>query len=154
MATIPDPLRARLTHGFGHPIDHSWDATGGCINQAVIIQVANQRYFLKWNAQAPPDFFAAEAHGLQTLRNTATVNVPEPLEWEERDGDCPAWLLLELVEPPRSAMDRTAFGRQLGHQLAALHQSAQTDHFGLERDNFIGALPQRNPSSSSWMDFL
>ncbi|MBH23825.1 MAG: hypothetical protein CMH57_05020 [Myxococcales bacterium] len=155
MTTIPAPLRQRLTEGFGAPLERSWHATGGSINQAAAIEVGGERFFLKWNRDAPRGFFAAEVHGLQTLRAADAIRVPDTLEWEDQDGDCPAWLLMELIETPAARVDRQAFGRQLGEQLAALHQSVSPgDTFGLDRDNFIGALPQANPSATSWVAFL
>jgi len=45
------------------------------------------------------------------------------------------------------------FWTRFGEQLAALHQ-VSSEYFGLEEDNYMGALPQSNKPSISWIDFL
>ncbi|MGC9667055.1 fructosamine kinase family protein [Planosporangium sp. 12N6] len=97
--------------------------------------------FAKSRDGAPPDFFAAEAHGLRWLRAAGAVAVPEVI------AELPGMLALEWVEPtePRpEAADR------LGRELAALHR-AGAPAFGADWPGYIGSLPLANdPSPGPW----
>jgi len=89
----------------------------------------------------------AEKEGLAALAATSTVRVPAFLE-EGRD-EARAWLLLEWLDlRPLSP----AGGRALGAALAALHRVPQ-EHFGWDRDNFIGGSAQANGWSDDWLAF-
>ena len=110
-------------------------ASGGCINDTSLLDLSNgDTLFLKQQTQAPPDFFTAEAAGLNALRQTGTLRVPRVIHAE------PGFLLLEdlgIGTPgPR-------FWHQLGEGLAALHREEQ-DEFGFFGDNYCGLTPQRN----------
>jgi fructosamine-3-kinase len=67
---------------------------------------------------------------------------------ESDDG--PAFLLLEYLEPGRKS---AGFEEQLGRGLAKLHRFGASS-FGLDHDNFIGSLPQRNRERATWSEFL
>ncbi|MCC6615415.1 MAG: fructosamine kinase family protein [Anaerolineae bacterium] len=122
---------------------------GGDINEAVCVEVDAGRYFLKVNDNAPRGFFAAEARGLERLRAGHGLRVPAVIAEAEADGDLPAYLVLEwLDEAPASP----TFATRFGEVLAALHQISQAQ-FGLDSDNFIGKLPQRNTPMDRWADF-
>jgi fructosamine-3-kinase len=58
-------------------------------------------------------------------------------------------LVLELLENGPQARN---FEDRLGEGLAALHRFG-TPGFGLDHDNFIGSLPQRNLPHARWSDF-
>jgi protein-ribulosamine 3-kinase len=90
---------------------------------------------------------AAEREGLEALRATGTVRVPQLLG-EGRDDER-AWLLLEWMELGCLAAGSAA---ALGSALAAMHRVAQK-RFGWERDNFIGGSPQANGWSDDWLAF-
>ena len=155
MPTLPPSLQNRLNAGFACSIDKTKSATGGCINKAAVILVGIDQYFVKWNTNAPPDFFEAEVQGLKLLRKTNTVRVPEPLAWSNSEDGCPAFLLMEFIPAPREPIVRRQFGIALGRQLAALHQSSPAGaNFGLEHDNFIGTIPQHNTLTKDWITFL
>ena len=91
---------------------------------------------------APADFFAAEAHGLEWLR-VGPLRVPEV--WAVGHD----FLLLEWLEsaPPLADHDE-----RLGRGLAELHRRT-AGLPGLERDNYVGTLPQDNRSCESWCEF-
>ena len=106
-----------------------------------------REYFAKVmdrDAQARLD---CESEGLEALRATHTVRVPEVIEAghdEER-----AWLLLEhLALGPLDG----ASGAALGSALAALHRVPR-EKFGWARDNWIGGSPQPNGWSGDWIAF-
>jgi len=96
----------------------------------------------KTSPGAPPEFFAAEAHGLEWLRSTGTLRVPEVLEVGED------YLLMEWLEPAPPAPDHDEL---LGRGLARLHQGGGEP--GLDRDNFVGTLPQDNRTCTNWCQF-
>lgn len=96
----------------------------------------------KTRAGMPPDFFAAEAHGLEWLRKCCPLRIPEVLE-VGRD-----FLLLEWLAPAPPAADRD---ERLGRGLAELHSLGGPP--GLNRPNFVGTLAQPNRSASNWCEF-
>lgn len=58
--------------------------------------------------------------------------------------------MLEWIQPG----ERTeAFWKIFGERLAALHQ-VSTDCFGLDEDNYMGSVPQRNRQREEWAEFL
>jgi fructosamine-3-kinase len=91
--------------------------------------------------------FAAEAEGLAALGAAGAVRVPQVVARGEDDER--AWLVLEWLElVPLTTPSATA----LGENLAALHRRAQ-ERFGWGKDNYIGASPQPNAWSESWLEF-
>lgn len=91
---------------------------------------------------APPEFFAAEAHGLEWLRSTGTLRIPQVLEVGAEH------LLMEWLEPAPAAPDHD---ERLGRGLAELHRSGGEP--GLDRDNFVGTLAQDNRTCANWCEF-
>lgn len=121
---------------------------GGCINEAVCLQGDGKRLFLKLNDADGLAMFEAEAAGLSAIRNSRAIRAPEPLAWGVSDGR--SWLALEFIE---FSGPRPGAGAMLGEQLAAMHRTTAAQ-FGWERDNTIGATPQPNAWTDSWIDFL
>lgn len=122
---------------------------GGDINEAFCVEVSGGRYFIKINSAAPVGFFGAEQDGLIRLREANRLRVPAVIAQADAAAHLPAYLVLEWLEeaPPSSA-----FAAGFGEALALQHQITRVD-FGLDRDNFIGKLPQRNPPTARWGDF-
>ncbi len=122
---------------------------GGSISRAFRLQTANACYFLKLNAAAHYEMFAAEADGLEALNACSSVRVPRVLA----HGACglDAYLLLEYVEL-RPLRDGDS-GRAAGLALADLHR-IENRRFGWHRDNFIGSTPQRNAETNDWPGFF
>ena len=52
---------------------------GGCINQAARIRYGDTTYFVKLNSASGYDMFAAEARGLEELRQCKELKIPEPV---------------------------------------------------------------------------
>lgn len=122
--------------------------SGGCINNAVRLQTAGGDFFLKWNEQAAEGMFAAEAEGLQLLRTSGSLCIPEVLGMGTAAGK--DYLLLEYIQ---SSAPSSAYWEDLGRSLAQLHnQTGQK--YGLNHHNFIGRLPQNNEQNESWVDFF
>lgn len=96
--------------------------------------------------------FREEAVGLEALRTTNTLRVPRVLAvGQVHDGrrveDC---LVLEQLN---SSVQPPDFFDAFGTRLAAMHRVV-SDQAGWDSDNFLGATPQRNTRSSSWIHFF
>ena len=142
--------------------------SGGDINTAARVFSSEGTFFVKWNharssdpgRQVPDgpapegsDLFAAEADGLARLRRTQAIRVPDTVG-HGRQGD-KAYLILEYVEPHADGLRGATAGywTLLGGQLAELHAHTQPQ-FGLDHDNFIGTLPQRNTLTNNGHAFF
>jgi fructosamine-3-kinase len=135
-----------LEQSWGKPIKvTSYRALrGGSINQAVALCTSEGDFFLKYNHQAPTDMFAKEAQGLELLRKTNTIALPQVL------GVGQYFLLLELID---SRQRQPHFWADFGRSLAALHQHSAS-RFGLNHDNYIGKLPQANQLTEGGIEFF
>jgi fructosamine-3-kinase len=121
-------------------------AGGGCIHQALVLQGDGERYFAKLNDPGLADAFAAEADGLAALAR-AGVRTPHVVAQGEAAGA--AFLVLEHLLLGRG---NEAAHRALAGKLAEMHRHTGP-RFGWLRDNYIGATPQRNRESESWVEF-
>lgn len=149
---IPEPLRRAVQARLG-TVRSASAVGGGCVNDGLRVELADGPVFVKHNADAPRGMFAAEARGLEALREAADgLAVPRPLAWAEADDDegAPAWLALEWLEPGPRGPD---FDERLGRGLASVHRAGSRDGWGWMEDNFIGPLPQRNAPAASWAEF-
>jgi len=148
-ATLAAALAAAITAAKGTPfrIADARPVAGGCIHRALALEGAGQRFFAKVNDASQADNLAAEADGLAALAR-AGMRVPGVVTHGVAGGD--AYLVLEFLEL-RSGSG--ASYREMGRALARMHSSAVADAFGWPRDNFIGATPQRNTCSTSWVEF-
>jgi len=143
-------LAAAISQATGRafPAARASRLAGGSISGALLLEASDgQRAFVKLNAAAFADAFAAEEDGLRLLAADCGLAVPRPLcrgVLGER-----AFLALEWLElAPWSAASATV----LGHGLAALHRRTGP-RFGWQRDNWIGATPQPNAWSDDWSAF-
>ncbi|MGC3948306.1 MAG: fructosamine kinase family protein [Chryseolinea sp.] len=124
-------------------------AHGGCINHGGTVHTTNGDYFLKWNETSRlRGMFESEAHGLQLLRTTRAIHVPEVIATGHAGKY--QYLMLENVEAENRRSD---YWKVLGHQLAKLHRTHQSQ-YGLDHNNYIGSLPQSNEPLSSWREFF
>lgn len=121
--------------------------SGGCINEAYCIADDNYRFFVKLNSADQLSMFEAEAAGLNEINHSRTLRVPRPICWGKNDRR--AWLVLEYLDMQHSSKNNAA---ALGSGLAAMHRFFG-QQFGWQRNNTIGATPQINSLSSSWVQF-
>jgi len=134
--------------GISVPITHLGQVSGGDINEALRIDTAQERYFLKYNdADRYPGMMEFEAAGLDLLRKHSSFRIPEVLGYGILDGK--QYLLLEWLSMGGSSMGAW---EQAGHHLAELHAHS-SDAFGLDLDNYIGRLPQSNKRHDRLSDF-
>lgn len=123
--------------------------SGGSINEAAAVSMGEKTLFVKWNdARRYPGMFAAEARGLQLLANPGGALVPEVLEQGETGSL--SYLVLEYISPGHQEPD--AYDR-FGEMLAKLHRNISAT-FGLDHDNYMGSLPQRNTPHNTWNSFF
>ena len=124
--------------------------SGGDINRAYRLDLSNgERAFLKCNRAGLLDMFNAEAHGLETLRATGTIGVPEPLAVGTDETE--SFLIMEYLSP---APRRPDYWETFGHELAALHRAKCESSFGFPTDNYIGSTPQQNAPMDRWVAFF
>ena len=91
-----------------------------------------------------PFLFIKEKNGLGILAKHQIVRVPRVIACEESEGT--QILIMEWIG---QGLETEQCWRKFGEQLAALHKitwipSDQQSWFGLNEDNYMGALPQRN----------
>jgi fructosamine-3-kinase len=159
MNGLPAGLAAALETALGCRLQDVVALSGGMINRSARITTNAGAIFVKWRPDAPPDFFAAEADGLERLRASGAFRVPAVLAWQDRpeSGEptgSPPFLALEYLAS-QEPVDPRQFATHFGEALADLHGRvvAPDRMFGLERDNFIGFLPQANAQQSDWATF-
>ncbi|MFD1142722.1 fructosamine kinase family protein [Larkinella insperata] len=120
---------------------------GGNINTAAQVFSSEGLYFVKWNPEDNTDMFSCEARGLELLRSTEALYIPEVIgHGKYRDK---AYLVLEYIDP---VVPKTDYWESFGQSLALLHSHTQSK-FGLNFDNYIGSLPQRNELTDNGVAF-
>ncbi|MEZ0542257.1 fructosamine kinase family protein [Fibrella arboris] len=159
-----------LFQHLGEPVEvlDTQFLNGGDINTAARVFTSLGTFFVKWNQadlsgtgrqrinEQMPDgdeLFAVEAAGLAILRHANVIRVPAEVGYG-RQGD-QAYLILDYLESATGGLPGAppAFWTKLGRQLAELHAHTQPQ-FGLDHDNFIGTLSQRNTLTASGYDFF
>src|SRR5699024_9611133 len=119
---------------------------GGSINESYFVETDVQQYFIKHHAEAPDRFFELEARGLELIRETNSIAVPEVFTYTDESNS--AYLVMEWIDgAPSADTDRI-----LGDRIAAMHQTFGEKH-GFDDDTFIGSLPQTNGLFSSWLEY-
>ena len=122
---------------------------GGCINSSYCIKTGSGKYFLKWNdATRYPGMFEAEARGLALLLKSKTLRVPVVLDTGITGSD--SFILMEWIEAGKKQRN---FWMEFGRKLAHLHKNSN-EKFGLDHDNYIGSLKQKNNPHASWSSFF
>jgi fructosamine-3-kinase len=143
--TLPETLFAGISEA---PLVSHHAVAGGSINDCFHLMLADgQAFFLKRNkAAAYPEMFEAEAKGLDLLKN-AGASVPEviSLALDEQFR----YLLLSWHPPEGETPESHA---KAGEMLARLHKMENT-HFGLDHDNYMGSVQQKNDRYTDFSDF-
>ncbi|SDC59816.1 Fructosamine-3-kinase [Algoriphagus faecimaris] len=120
----------------------------GSHNQGIRLETQEGSFFLKINFDHERDILKKEAAGLALLRNSTFLQVPNVVGFG-RVGDY-NYLLMEFIQKRRQ---NSNYWENLGIGLAHLHLTQQSQ-FGLEEDNFIASLNQRNLPTDKWLDFF
>ena len=139
------PLVARRAEKLlGTSVVATAPVAGGDISTATRLRLSDgTTALIKTLPHAPEDFFTDEAAGLHWLAAAGGVRVPEVLG---ADHEC---LIVRWIEPGKNSADAAA---AFGRELAATH-AAGADHFGLQRDGYIGRLPLLNRPTETWSEF-
>ncbi len=120
---------------------------GGNINTAAQVFSSEGLFFVKWNPEERVDMFEWEARGLDLLRSTEAIYIPEVIGYGKyRDK---TYLVLEYIDP---VVPKTNYWESFGQSLALLHSHTQSK-FGLHFDNYIGSLPQSNTLTDNGITF-
>ncbi len=142
-------LRAAVAAATGSVVVEATSVGGGDINDALRVRLDDGRdLFVKHRSRgAPPGMYPAEAHGLRWLGRAERIPVPEVVAVVDREE--PRFLALGWIEPGQPGLGAPA---ALGRALARLHRTG-AEGFGLDRDNYIGTLPQANGPLPTWAEF-
>ena len=119
--------------------------TGGDINRAFRLDLGAESYFVKVNLAALEPMFSAERYGLEAMRLTGAVRVPQ-VYLCGTEGEF-SFLVLEYIE-----LEGQPTPLKLAEGLAAMH-AATDERYGFVCDNTIGSNPQPNPRSDDWVAF-
>ncbi len=129
---------------------------GGDINKAWRLELDDgSTVFMKTNAPEKAAYFEAESAGLEAMRATNTIGIPQVLEHGKTEDY--SYLILEFLKPANSIKD---YWEIFGRELALMHKASDgavwgksPAMFGFPLDNFIGHTKQINTPSKSWVDF-
>jgi len=124
---------------------------GGSINESYqILLNGGLRYFCKLNSTISwPDFFEKEKKGIQLLQNKQVIRLPQVIACTSLESG----MIIIIMDWIDQGLKNERFWIRFGEQLAALHRVS--NHFyGLDEDNYMGALPQSNHPCANWIDFF
>ncbi|GAA5189232.1 hypothetical protein GCM10023322_41670 [Rugosimonospora acidiphila] len=133
---------SRLTLDDGNSIfTKSWSSTAPSPEHSTDSSTGRSQPSTEISTAAPDGFFAAEAAGLNWLREAGAVPIPEIIV------ALPDLLALEWIN---AGAPSAQAAEELGRGLAAMHGSG-TETFGAAWPGYIGALPMDNePSAGPW----
>lgn len=145
---IPDTIATTIAADMDLAIERTERISGGCIHHTYCLHTGGGKLFLKYNRLEQATSFEIEAKGLALLADSHTLTIPNVLHHGQ--VQCFAYLVMDWVDQGRQGRDYWPF---FGEQLAQMHQQSQP-RFGLEDDNYIGTLPQRNTFEDDWVTFF
>ncbi|RYY22699.1 MAG: ketosamine-3-kinase [Chitinophagaceae bacterium] len=124
--------------------------SGGSINSVYQLMLDNNEHLCckVSTVHNYPDMFDAESAGLSLLASRGKIRVPGIIICTKINNY--QVLVMEWIDQgPRTK----AFWKNFGKQLSLLHLQNRTS-FGLETDNYMGALPQSNKPHNDWSVFF
>ena len=145
----------RQLYGEDVYITDKAEISGGDINDAYHLYLSNgENLFIKINANAKDDFFAAEKAGLEALHKAGAVTPSVIAYGKTKDNQ--SYLLLNYV---RNSRPKRTYWEDLGHMLAQVHcapveKITGNSRFGFSADNYIGQTRQKNTRTDSWIEFF
>jgi fructosamine-3-kinase len=163
-----DKIAAHISETTGETfsLDHRHSVSGGCINQGYSISSSSRAYFAKINQASQIAMFEAEALGLQQMRATQTIRVPEPICWGTEGSS--AYIVLEWLD--LGSRGGEIAWEEMGRKLAAMHKYTPPSPpllrggekanstllrgcFGWDINNTIGSTVQINDWTANWAEF-
>jgi fructosamine-3-kinase len=136
---------------LGHPVEviETQFLAGGDINTAAQVFSSEGIFFIKWNhADQIADMFEVEAKGLDLLRQTDTMTIPDVIGCGRHQDK--SYLVLSYID---SGKIGDTYWETLGQSLAEIHSYTQPQ-FGLPFNNYIGSLPQNNQPTTNGLTFF
>lgn len=142
---IQNELNAKLSKS----LTFNWyPISGGSINTTYKITANNYSFFIKVNTITVfKNGFNEEVLGLQFLKANGAITPKVILEGK---FDSYIYLILSYID---SAVHKPQFWESFALQLANLHQH-KGKQFGLEYDNFMGQLAQKNTYCTNFSTFF
>ena len=104
--------------GINTKVELTKPLSGGCINNALLIETDHGPFFVKWNHEEKYKMFLAESTGLGLLKKYSQFIIPKVLGcgmWKER-----SYLILEYIDRTPPARN---YWEIMGNQLAGLHRT-------------------------------
>ncbi len=124
--------------------------SGGSINQTFKVLFPEKTLFVKVNHTGKyPEMFEKEKNGLLLIARTNSVRTPKPI-YIHHYTDGYSYFFIEYIE---KGLASTYYYRQLGENLAKMHRHSNK-YFGLDEDNYIGSIPQKNSWNKNWVTFF
>lgn len=121
---------------------------GGDINKVFLLNTSKKDLVIKINdADKFPKMFEAEAKGLELLRASQSFIIPKVVKVGKLGKY--SYLLMRYLN---SENQKPVFWQDFARNLAKLHHSTSSN-YGLDHDNYIGSLPQKNTFSKSASHF-
>lgn len=117
---------------------------GGSVNNTYKLITSEGVFFLKFNSSCDSAMFYKETLGLSLLKNKSAISIPNTICFSE------SFLVLEYIE---ESDKKNSFWGAFGKELACIHKNS-SDNYGLDYNNFIGPLSQRNTKKENWIDFF
>jgi protein-ribulosamine 3-kinase len=139
-----------LFSALGQPVEviETQFLSGGDINTAAQVFSSEGVFFIKWNHTDQHDMFETEARGLDLLRQTDALHIPQVIGYGQQLDK--SYLILDYIDPGSPTKN---YWESLGQALAVMHSHTQTK-FGLNFSNYIGSLPQTNTLTANGTDFF
>ena len=153
MSELKEVLRAK--YGSSITVTGKTPVSGGDINRAYTLLLSDGSIlFMKANRRENGDFFRAEAEGLEAMKRTGAVNVPDVIGGGEDRNE--SFLLLEHVaEGRRTRGSSEKLGRGLAEmQMYDTSSFTESGKYGFRHDNYIGAGFQCNTPGNKWSEFF
>ncbi len=145
---LEDKIRSNIESFTGDSIVSASTIGGGCISNSLKIKMnSGADYFLKVNFSTPADMFFKEANGLNELKKSNSLRVPQVIMAEKN------FILLELINQGNRVKN---FYEDFGRGFALMHRFT-SNSFGFFEDNYIGSnkqinIPQKS-AENNWVKF-
>jgi len=121
--------------------------SAGTMNQSVLLDTDKGALFLKSNYFPTSNIFQQELKGLTLLHKYTPIQIPKTIgAGRIKDQN---YMLIEWIH---GGYPNANYWQNLGHGLAELHM-ATFPRFGLDEDNYIAILPQKNTYHKKWATF-
>ena len=132
---------------LGIKADRVIPLSGGSINAAYCVSHSNSKWFIKINNKEKyPGMFEAETKGLELLKKSEFI-IPEIILFGNHLEH--SYLLLDFIETRSSDL---LSWNIFGNKLAKMHKLSN-ELYGLEENNYIGSLIQKNNQGKTWNEF-